>query len=84
MLAQYNQMLHTGYILVELRRLVCAVLEGSLLHVHVALGDNALLTCTSIIRLYFFFVALPDDIPSRYLSYVSRSPTPYTHTLLSP
>ena len=47
-LTQYNQMLHNGYLLVELRRLVYALLEGSFLRV--ALGDNVLLTCSSIIR----------------------------------
>ncbi len=76
--AQHNQMLHNGYLLVELRRSVYALLEGSGLHV--AFRDNVLLTCTSIIRFYFFFVARTDDIPSTYLlSHVSTSPTPYTY-----
>ncbi len=43
---QRNEMLHNGYLLVELRLSMYTVLEGSVLYV--ALGDNihALLTCT--------------------------------------
>ncbi len=51
--AQYNQMLHNGYLLVELRRLVYnTLLEGS--GPHVALGDNVLLTCTVNNHILFF------------------------------
>ena len=40
--AQYNQMLHNWYILVELPGLVYAVLQGSALNVALAIEDNVL------------------------------------------